>query len=183
MRSDDVNAADGAEPRVSATASTRGAAQRGEDVVRVGVISDTHGQLSDEIPELFAGVDRIVHAGDVGDERVLQRLALVAPVTAVHGNMDAGLPAADLPLEAVLDVGRVRLLVGHVKEALLRRHNPAREGVAVVDHGTHAPRPHREGPWRPLPEPRDCQPRAVGSDGRRAWLCSRSTAGRSQPRS
>ena len=57
----------------------------------MGVISDTHGRLDDEVLELFAGVDRIVHAGDVGDERVLARLALVAPVTAVHGNMDAGL--------------------------------------------------------------------------------------------
>ncbi len=146
MRGDDASAAGGAEPRVAGAASARGAAPRGEDVVRVGVISDTHGQLSDEVPGLFAGVDRIVHAGDVGDERVLQRLALVAPVTAVHGNMDAGLPAADLPLEAVLDVGRVRLLVGHVKEALLRRHDPSGEGIAVVVTGhTHRAQVANEG--------------------------------------
>jgi uncharacterized protein len=111
----------------------------GDDrVYRVGVISDTHGRLDDEIVELFAGVDRIVHAGDVGDERVLARLALVAPVTAVHGNMDARLPTGDLPSEATLEVGRVRILVGHVKGTLLRAHDLARERIAVVVTGhTH----------------------------------------------
>ena len=109
-----------------------------ERVYRVGVISDTHGRLEDEVLELFAGVDCIVHAGDVGDERVLARLALVAPVTAVHGNMDAGLSAADLPAEAALEVGGARILVGHVKGALLRGHDPVREEVAVVITGhTH----------------------------------------------
>ena len=114
-----------------------GAGEEGR-VWRVGVISDTHGRLDDEILDLFAGVDRIVHAGDVGDERVLARLALVAPVTAVHGNMDAGLPTADLPADATLEVGRARILVGHVKGTLLRAHDPAREGMAVVVTGhTH----------------------------------------------
>ena len=112
--------------------------QEEQRVYRVGVISDTHGRLDDEVLELFAGVDRIVHAGDVGDERVLARLALVAPVTAVHGNMDAGLPTGDLPADATLEVGRARILVGHVKGTLLRAHDPAREGIALVVTGhTH----------------------------------------------
>jgi putative phosphoesterase len=107
-------------------------------VWRVGVVSDTHGRLEDRVLDLFEGVDRIVHAGDVGDERVLARLALVAPVTAVSGNMDAGLPTADLPAEVDLDVGGVRVLVGHVREGLLRHRDPGREGFAVVVTGhTH----------------------------------------------
>jgi putative phosphoesterase len=120
--------------------SQEGGRVQGEDdrIYRVGVISDTHGRLDEKVLELFVGVDRIVHAGDVGDERVLARLALVATVTAVHGNMDAGLPTGDLPTEALLEVGRAKILVGHVKGTLLRAHDPSREGIALVVTGhTH----------------------------------------------
>src|SRR5690606_23566081 len=55
---------------------------------RVGLISDTHGRLRPEVFDIFAGVDRIVHAGDVGDRDILIELAAIAPVTAVWGNVD-----------------------------------------------------------------------------------------------
>src|SRR3954454_1748995 len=54
----------------------------------VGLISDTHGQFRPEIPRVFAGVDLIVHAGDVGGSGVLAALAAIAPVEAVSGNVD-----------------------------------------------------------------------------------------------
>jgi len=54
----------------------------------IGVISDTHGRLDPTVEKVFAGVDRIVHAGDVGDEAVLARLRAIAPLTAVRGNGD-----------------------------------------------------------------------------------------------
>ena len=64
--------------------------------VLVGVLSDTHGKLDPAIVELFAGCDHIVHAGDVEDRAILERLTALAPVTAVHGNdvegTCAGLP-------------------------------------------------------------------------------------------
>jgi putative phosphoesterase len=56
---------------------------------RIGLISDTHGSLAAEIFDLFAGVDLIVHAGDVGKEEVLIELRTIAPVRAVYGNVDA----------------------------------------------------------------------------------------------
>ncbi len=56
---------------------------------RVGVISDTHGKLDPHIFDLFAGVDHIIHAGDVGDEELLWQLEGIAPVIAVRGNVDS----------------------------------------------------------------------------------------------
>ena len=67
---------------------------------RIGVISDNHGYLDPAVLEIFAGVSHIVHAGDVMDPGILDRLATVAPVTAVAGNMDAGRPTSMLPREA-----------------------------------------------------------------------------------
>jgi uncharacterized protein len=57
--------------------------------VLIGVISDTHGKLDDRVLDLFAGVRRIIHAGDIGDEELIWRLEKVAPVIAVRGNNDA----------------------------------------------------------------------------------------------
>ncbi|TLM78074.1 MAG: metallophosphoesterase family protein [Actinobacteria bacterium] len=56
--------------------------------VRVGVLSDTHGRLDPRVAEVFAGVDAIVHAGDVVSLDDLVALREIAPVTAVAGNCD-----------------------------------------------------------------------------------------------
>ncbi|HEY2805501.1 MAG TPA: metallophosphoesterase family protein [Gemmatimonadales bacterium] len=56
--------------------------------MRLGIISDTHGLLRPEVHEVFKEVDRILHAGDVGDQSILDELALIAPVVAVYGNTD-----------------------------------------------------------------------------------------------
>jgi len=55
----------------------------------VGVISDTHGKLDEQVLELFAGVRHIIHAGDIGDEELIWRMEKLAPVIAVRGNNDA----------------------------------------------------------------------------------------------
>lgn len=78
----------------------------------VGLISDTHGFWDDQIPALLAGVDHILHAGDIGDPSILVGLERIAPVTAVMGNCDG------LPLDAreteVIDLGGYRFLVHHI---------------------------------------------------------------------
>lgn len=56
--------------------------------VRLGIVSDTHGLLRPEVLEVFAEVDHILHAGDVGHEQILDELEAIAPVTAVFGNTD-----------------------------------------------------------------------------------------------
>jgi len=87
---------------------------------RIGVISDNHGYLDPAVLEIFAGVDHIIHAGDVMDPVILERLATVAPVTAVAGNMDSGEATSFLPREVVGEVAGVRFLVGHKRKRLLR---------------------------------------------------------------
>lgn len=57
-------------------------------MVIIGVLSDTHGLLRNEVPEIFTGVDMIIHAGDIGTPDILDTLRRVAPVVAVRGNMD-----------------------------------------------------------------------------------------------
>ena len=55
--------------------------------MRIGVLSDTHGYLNPKIFDLFADVDLILHAGDIGDDRVLTDLEQFAPTRAVSGNV------------------------------------------------------------------------------------------------
>jgi putative phosphoesterase len=57
--------------------------------MRLGIISDTHNLLRPQVFEVFQGVDRILHAGDIGDPDILTSLEAIAPVTAVWGNTDA----------------------------------------------------------------------------------------------
>jgi uncharacterized protein len=111
-------------------------------VTRIGVISDTHGLMRPEAVRALAGVDAIVHAGDVGAPEVLQALRALAPVTAVRGNNDRGAWATALPATAELAVGRERVFVIHdVKELDI---DPATAGIAVVVAGhSHRPRNQR----------------------------------------
>jgi hypothetical protein len=82
--------------------------------VIVGLISDTHGLVRPEVHTALAGVDLILHAGDVGGEEILDELALIAPVRAVFGNTDPpghrGLVDA---LDLTLDGVRVHVSHGH----------------------------------------------------------------------
>lgn len=59
--------------------------------MKIGLISDTHGHLDPQIPALFAGVEHILHAGDIGSESLVDALRAIAPVTAVLGNTDSSL--------------------------------------------------------------------------------------------
>lgn len=105
----------------------------------IGLISDTHGRLRPQLADVFAGVDGIVHAGDVGDRAVLRGLAAIAPVHAVSGNVDDRHDPS-LPRVRVLEVGGRTLRVSHGDElgsptpdALLARY----EGDILVYGHTH----------------------------------------------
>jgi uncharacterized protein len=83
--------------------------------MRIGLISDTHGLLRPRVFDVLAGVDRILHAGDIGSPGLLAELETLAPVTAVWGNTD-GFDIRERT-SAVAEVGladrRVVLLHGH----------------------------------------------------------------------
>jgi len=104
----------------------------------VGVISDTHGLLRPEATEALQGSKLIVHAGDVGNAEVLERLRAIAPTVAVRGNVDGGAWATALPVTEVVEVGRLRLYVLHELSGL--DFDPKAAGFAAVISGhTHRP--------------------------------------------
>jgi putative phosphoesterase len=80
----------------------------------VGVISDTHGIFDPSVPNLFQGVDCILHAGDIGTLRVYQQLESLAPVTAVVGNMDDGHLFLNFASQKVLEIDGFRIWLLHV---------------------------------------------------------------------
>lgn len=81
----------------------------------VGLISDTHGLLRPEVFDALAGVELILHAGDVGGDEILAELSAIAPVLAVYGNTDPpGTPG--LEAERVLTLGGVSVHVSHGHE-------------------------------------------------------------------
>jgi uncharacterized protein len=114
--------------------------------VRAGLISDTHGLLDPKLPELFRGCDLIVHGGDVVKAAVLEALERIAPVRAVRGNNDEGLPGlGELPETLVVPLGELAALVIHDIGARGRPSPAARRALArhrcpIVVHG-HSHRP------------------------------------------
>jgi putative phosphoesterase len=81
--------------------------------MRLGVIADTHGQLRAEVFDVFAGVDHILHGGDIGPADLLAELEALAPVTAVYGNTDGFDLRARLPQVARIELDGFRIVVTH----------------------------------------------------------------------
>lgn len=110
--------------------------------MKLGVISDTHNFFDPRVPELFQGVEHVLHAGDIGSPGILQELQLIAPVTAVSGNTDD--PGFRYPLTQTVVLGGRKFLLHHIVnphrlddtvEELLARHQP---DVVVFGH-SHKP--------------------------------------------
>lgn len=81
---------------------------------RIGLISDTHGLLRPEVHGALAGVELILHAGDVGEDVILDELELIAPVLAVYGNTDApGRPRLAESIEHTVGGRTIHVSHGH----------------------------------------------------------------------
>ena len=108
-------------------------------MLRIGLISDTHGLLRPEAEAFLAGCDHIIHSGDIGGPDILQRLAAIADVTAVRGNNDNSSWARSLAETRMLHFGNVGI---HVIHDLARMDiEPKSAGAAVVISGhSHRPR-------------------------------------------
>jgi putative phosphoesterase len=104
----------------------------------IGVLSDTHGLLRPEALAALADVDHILHAGDVGDARILDKLRAIAPLTAIRGNIDVSGVCATLPATDAVELGgRLFYLVHSLHDLDIV---PAVAGVAAVISG-HSHRP------------------------------------------
>jgi len=106
--------------------------------MKIGVISDTHGLLRPEVAPALAGVERILHLGDVGKPSVLKELEKIAPVTAVRGNVDREGPCGALPeTDVVLIAGRYVYMLHDLETLHL---DPAAGKFAAVLFGhSHVP--------------------------------------------
>ncbi len=104
----------------------------------IGVLSDTHGLLRPEALAALRGVEHIIHAGDVGNAKILDELRRLAPLTAIRGNIDRSPPCSELPAtEAVALAGHLLYIV-HARGDL--DLNPVAAGVSVVIFGhSHKP--------------------------------------------
>ena len=111
-------------------------------MVRLGIVSDTHGLLRPTVLERLANCDKILHAGDVGDAAILDRLAAIAPTEAVRGNVDFGDRLSALPSVLSGSADQVSFRMVHQRE-----HVPAewQADSQLIIFG-HSHRPELE--WR-----------------------------------
>ncbi|HEY4541225.1 MAG TPA: metallophosphoesterase family protein [Noviherbaspirillum sp.] len=109
--------------------------------LRIGLISDTHGLLRPEARVALRGCAHILHAGDICDPSVLDKLAEIAPVTAVRGNNDRGAWAEALPVQTVVSFGGVRVCMVHDAADF----SPEGEVDVVVTGHSHKPAIRMDG--------------------------------------
>jgi uncharacterized protein len=104
----------------------------------IGIISDTHGLVRPEAIAALRGVDLIIHAGDIGSQKVLEELRGLAPVVAIRGNVDREPWASALPETEVIEVNGIFIYVLHnVKDLDL---DPEAAGFKIVISGhSHKP--------------------------------------------
>jgi len=98
-------------------------------LLRIGVIADTHGLFDPAILRYFQNVDYIVHAGDIGKRSVITQLKELAPVTVVSGNVD-GYEQSGFPPETVISVAGRRIAVRHI---LYEGGTLTKDGQAFLD--------------------------------------------------
>jgi uncharacterized protein len=108
----------------------------------IGVLSDTHGELCPEVRAKLAGVDHILHAGDIGSAAVLEELRKIGPVTAVRWNCDLDAWCRSLPTSTTVELGGARILLGHQRERL---GPPDGYAMVVTGHSHIAAIEERDG--------------------------------------
>ena len=112
-------------------------------LLRIGLISDTHGLLRPQALDFMQGSDLIVHAGDICDGAILTALAAIAPVIAVRGNNDHGAWAEPLRESELFQVGDAFVYAIHDVAAI--DIDPRAAGVRVVVSGhSHQPSVRRD---------------------------------------
>jgi putative phosphoesterase len=107
----------------------------------VGILSDNHGDWPPHIAESLAGVDAIIHAGDIGPYKLVQDMEAIAPTTAVLGNTDGDMPINE---SAVVTLDGKKFFVQHIVDphrlqASLRERLKRIEPDVVVFGHTHMP--------------------------------------------
>jgi hypothetical protein len=133
--------------------------------MRVGVLSDTHGYIDPKIFDLLKGVERILHAGDITTNDVIDELSAIAPVIAVHGNMDYPEIVSRHEEDLRISLAGADIFMTHNGGMLLRspsifekRVGPKRPDVFIWGH-THRPENKMIGDMLSLNPGAACKPR------------------------
>ncbi|MDB5228181.1 MAG: phosphodiesterase, family [Bacteroidota bacterium] len=87
-------------------------------MTRIGIISDTHGYLDEQVFEYFKDVDMIWHGGDIGTPEVTDRLKKFKPLIAVHGNIDGHELRAEFPQDQLFKIEDCKILITHIAGAV-----------------------------------------------------------------
>ena len=114
-------------------------------MLKVGLISDTHGYLDPQVYEIFHGVHHIIHAGDIGTLDVLLSLQAIAPMTAVYGNVDSQEIRSRMQASEKIVLAGFQIEVTHIQRAsyaYLKRNET--RGIRIYGH-SHEPAIKRLG--------------------------------------
>ncbi|WP_300464855.1 metallophosphoesterase family protein [Desulfobacula sp.] len=105
----------------------------------IGIISDTHNLLRLEAINALKGSEIIIHAGDIGNSEIIDRLKIIAPVFAVRGNIDKSAWGDTLPISDVIEIsGKFIYLLHNIHEIDL---DPVAAGFdAVISGHSHKPK-------------------------------------------
>ena len=105
---------------------------------RIGIISDTHGLLRPEAEQRLAGVNHILHAGDIGRPEIVDTLRRIAPVTAIRGNVDSAEWAREYPDKKLVRLAKKSIYVLHDLKTL---QVDTGTGIDVIISGhSHVPK-------------------------------------------
>lgn len=93
-------------------------------MTRIGLISDTHGFLDENVLIHFREVDEIWHAGDFGDRKIIERLSAIKPLKGVYGNIDEQPIRSQFPEQLIFMCEDVKVMMRHIGGSP-PRYNPA----------------------------------------------------------
>lgn len=87
-------------------------------MTRIGILSDTHGYLDEQVFDYFKDVDMIWHAGDIGTQEVTDKIKTFKPLVAVYGNIDGHELRAEFPQDQLIKVEDCKILITHIAGAV-----------------------------------------------------------------
>jgi putative phosphoesterase len=83
-------------------------------MLKIGIVSDTHSYVDDKLLKFFESCDEIWHAGDIGDQSVMDTLSQIAKIRAVHGNIDSGTVKQSHPLIQNFEIEGMKIFITHI---------------------------------------------------------------------
>lgn len=92
-------------------------------MTRIGIISDTHSYLDKQVFDFFKNVDMILHAGDIGNNEVTDKLKVFKPLHAVYGNIDDTTIRAEFPENEIIEIEGCKIFMTHIAGAV-GKYNP-----------------------------------------------------------